>query len=127
MRIKQLSNGLLVAPIQITYNGVTHIVENAVIDTGAVRSVLHVDAVEPLDINPSPTDPISRMYGIGGDDFSFRKQMDSVIFAGMVFNAMRVDFGHIAGINGLIGLDILQAGGFAIDLESLEIYRKDSL
>ncbi|MCF8567739.1 aspartyl protease family protein [Alicyclobacillus tolerans] len=123
MRIKQLSNGLLVAPIEITYNGITHIVKDVVIDTGAVRSILHVDAVEPLDINPSPTDPISRMYGIGGDDFSFRKQMEQVVFAGVALDDMMLDFGRIEGINGLIGLDILQRGKFIIDLESLKVYR----
>lgn len=44
MRIKELRNGLLVAPIEITYNGNTHIVEDVVIDTGAVRSIIHVPA-----------------------------------------------------------------------------------
>ena len=39
MRIKELANGLLVAPIQITYSGVSHIIEDVVIDTGAVRSI----------------------------------------------------------------------------------------
>lgn len=40
------------------------VVEDVVIDTGAVRSIIHVDAVETLDINPSLTDQISRMYGL---------------------------------------------------------------
>jgi hypothetical protein len=57
MRIRELSNGLLVAPLEITYRGITHILEDVVIDTGAVRSILHVDAVDVLDINPSPSDP----------------------------------------------------------------------
>ena len=71
MQIKELQSGLLVAPIEILYNGCQLMVEDVVIDTGAVRSIIHVDAVEPLDINPSPTDQISRMYGVGGEEFSF--------------------------------------------------------
>lgn len=124
MRIKQLSNGLLVAPLEITYRGITHTVKDVVIDTGAVRSILHVDAVDALDINPSPTDPISRLQGVGGDDFSFRRRMDQAVFIDFRFDGMTLDFGRIEGINGLIGLDILRSGGFFIDLNGLEIYRK---
>jgi Aspartyl protease len=124
MRIKELSNGLLVASLEITYQGITHMVDDVVIDTGAVRSILHVDAVEALDINPSPTDPISRLQGVGGDDFSFRRRMDYVAFVDFRFEGMTLDFGRIEGINGLIGLDILRSGGFFIDLNALEIYRE---
>ena len=38
---------------------------------------------------------------------------------------MVIDFGQIDwDINGLIGLDILVAGSFVIDLDSMEIYQK---
>ncbi len=124
MRIEELNNGLLVAPLQITYNGLTITVENVAIDTGAVRSIIHVDAVESLDINPSPTDHITRMYGIGGEEFSFRKHIERVVFAGVSLHDISLDFGKIESINGLIGLDILRASSFVIDLEALEIYQK---
>lgn len=127
MRIKELRNGLLVAPIEITYNGNTHIVEDVVIDTGAVRSIIHVDAVEALDINPSPTDPISRMYGVGGEEFSFRRRVDDVRFVDFHLNEMMLDFGRIDGVNGLIGLDILRSGGFFVDLRLLEINRNTTI
>lgn len=123
MRIKELNNGLLVAPLEITYRGVTYTVEDVVIDTGAVRSILHVDAVEALDINPSPTDPISRLQGVGGDDFSFRRRMDHIRFVDFYVDGMMLDFGRIDGINGLIGLDILRVGGFLLDLTALEVSR----
>ncbi len=123
MRIRELSNGLLVAPLEITYRGITHIVEDVVIDTGAVRSILHVDAVDALDINPSPADPISRLQGVGGDDFSFRRRMDHIVFVDFHMDGMMLDFGRIEGINGLIGLDILRPGGFFIDLNASEIYQ----
>ena len=83
-----------------------------------------MDAVEALDINPSPTDPITRMYGIGGDEFSFRKRVERVTFAGVSLDGITLDFGRIEGINGLIGLDILRPGEFVINLDALELYRQ---
>lgn len=121
MQIKELQSGLLVAPIEILYNECQLMVEDVVIDTGAVRSILHVDAVEPLDINPSPTDQISRMYGVGGEEFSFRKRIDGIRFVDTQVSDIMLDFGRIDGINGLIGLDILRSGGFVVDLRLLDI------
>ncbi|QQE78911.1 aspartyl protease family protein [Alicyclobacillus sp. SO9] len=109
------------APIEIIYNERRQTIEDVVIDTGAVRSIIHVDAVELLDINPNPTDPISRMYGVGGEEFSFRKRVDGIRFAGVHVSEVMLDFGRIDGINGLIGLDILRPGGFVVDLRLLEI------
>lgn len=123
MRIKELGNGLLAASLEITYLGITHTVEDVVVDTGAVRTILHVDAVEVLDINPSPTDPISRLQGVGGDDFSFRRRMDRIRFVDFSVDGMMLDFGRIEGINGLIGLDVLRVGGFTLDLFELEVHR----
>jgi len=125
MRIKELRSGLVVAPIEIIYNGCRQTVEDVVIDTGAVRSIIHVDAVESLDINPSPTDQISRMYCVGGEEFSFRKRVDGIRFVDTHVSALMLDFGRIDGINGPIGLDILRPGGFVLDLRLLEIIQSE--
>ncbi len=58
-------------------------------------------AVEVLDINPNPTDQISRLQDVGGDDFSFRRRMDHIRFADFSVDGMMLDFGRIEDINGL--------------------------
>lgn len=40
---------------------------------------------------------------------------------------VHLDFGYLnghAGINGLVGLDILESGRFVIDLDAMELYSR---
>lgn len=64
------------------------------------------------------------MFGIGGEDFAFRKNVDEVRLGSKAINDYSLDFGYLDaryGINGLIGLDLLLKVKAVIDLDSLEI------
>jgi hypothetical protein len=78
---------VMVTAVRSRFGNGKQIVDNVVVDTGAIRSIMNVDTVEELDINPSPTDLITRVYGIGGDNFSFRK-----LIGDLSFNSLR-EFG----------------------------------
>lgn len=119
-------DGLLLADIRITFRGHSIIVPRLVIDTGAECSLISPDAVATLNILPEDTDEIVTTYGIGGPQYSLRKQVGSVQFDNFTLTGVSLDFGHVdyGDINGLIGLDILVAGQFLIDLQNLEIYSK---
>lgn len=67
------------------------------------------------------------MYGIGGEDYAFRKAVDKIQFGTFEAEQFSLDFGFLEDsyeINGIIGLDILLTGNFVIDLEAMEIYQK---
>ena len=68
-------------------------------------------------------DPLVSAYGIGGEDYSFRKLVDFIKLGTHEISEMKLDFGNLDdwGINGPIGLDILMNGKFIIDLEKLEL------
>ncbi len=68
------------------------------------------------------------MFGIRGEDFAFRKEVDEVKFGSANLKEYLLDFGYLdprSGINGLIGLDLLLKVKAVIDLNSLEITIKD--
>ncbi len=95
------------------------------IDTGAEHTIIVSDAVNDLGIAYKNGDRINRSEGIGGADYAFEKTVEQAEFCGFRMNHMAIDFGQIDwDVNGLIGLDILVAGSFVIDLYSMEIYRK---
>ena len=126
MEIKY-NNGLLFTSIELTYNGESKIIENIVVDTGAANSLISQEAVDEIGIRISKDDEIVTSYGIGGTEHSFVKTIDEIKVGNFKLKECSVDFAMIPydDVNGLLGLDILIEGGFMIDLDILDIYRKD--
>lgn len=119
-----LIEGLLQTSIYLNYKGKRKQIDHVVIDTGAAHSIISSDAVDDIDIYWTPEDEIVDSIGIGGVQNSFIKNIDEVVFAGVKFTHVPLDFGFFnpeLNINGLIGLDILLKGQFQIDLGNLTI------
>lgn len=125
MRIEK-KNGLLVASMKITFRGQSKVITDLALDTGAVHSIVSLDEVEELGIAGEIGDEIVYMHGIGGTEQSLRKRVDRIEFANFTCECAFLDFWDFSShgdIRGLIGLDILEAGKFVIDLKELEIFQ----
>ena len=122
----EVIDGLLLASIVVEYQGKTKTVDRVVIDTGASHTILSSDAVDDLGISFKTGDVIIESHGIGGSDYAFQKKIESIHFAGYTSYDCYVDFGQLnwGNLNGLIGLDILLAGSFTIDLDFMELHPK---
>lgn len=122
MKLK-LVNRLLEVEMTISYKGKIKTIDKLVIDTGAAHTLISSDIVGELGIYFENGDPLVSAYGIGGEEYSFRKPVDFIKLGGYEIPEIRLDFGDLNdwGINGLIGLDILINGKFIIDLERLEL------
>ena len=120
-----LVNHLLEMEMTISYKGETKVIDKLVIDTGAAHTLISSDVVEDIGIYFENGDSLVSAYGIGGEEYSFRKPVDSIKLGTYEVPKMKLDFGDLGewGINGLIGLDILMNGKFIIDLEKLELIR----
>lgn len=118
----ELVNRLLEIEMTVSFKGKTKIIDKLVIDTGAAHTLLSTDIVEDLGIYFENGDPLVSAFGIGGEEYSFRKGVDFIKIGTHEIPEIKLDFGNLDdwGINGLIGLDILMAGKFIIDLEKLE-------
>lgn len=68
-------------------------------------------------------DEIYTSYGIGGEEHSYVKKVDSIQVAEFKIENASIDFMSFPydHINGLLGLDILMQGRFNIDLNTLEL------
>jgi len=121
----ELVNRLLEVEMMISYNGKTTTIDKLVIDTGAAHTLISSDIVEEIGIYFENGDPLVSSYGIGGEEYSFRKPVDFIKLGTHKITGMKLDFGNLDdwGINGLIGLDILLNGKFIIDLVKLELFQ----
>lgn len=122
----EYSDYLLQTAITICYQGKTKTIDRMVIDTGAAHTLISSDVVDDIGIFFEPGDLLITMIGVGGEDYSFRKELDSVELGPVKLDKIKVDFGNldhdIIKINGLIGLDILKEGEFILDFKRLELF-----
>ena len=125
MRI-ELVNHLLETKMAISYKGKMKTIDKLVIDTGAAHTIISSDIVDELGIYFEKGDRLVSAFGIGGEDYSFRKAVDFVKLGNHENHGIHLDFGDLGewDINGLIGLDILLSGKFIIDLEKLKLIQR---
>ncbi|MGH4118036.1 retropepsin-like aspartic protease [Clostridium sp.] len=121
-------NGLICTSVIIHYNGNTKTINNVVIDTGAVESILSSKVVHEIGIKVSSTDKNAVTRGAGGAKMRcFYKTIDEIEIGSVVFQDIKMDFGNIdpsGEINGLIGLDLLKSLHAVIDVDIPFIYLK---
>ena len=119
----ELVNRLLEVELTIFYKGKKKIIDKLVIDTGAAHTLISSDIVEDIGIYFENGDPLVSAYGIGGEEYSFRKSVDFIKLGTHEISEMKLDFENLDdwGIHGLIGLDILMNRKFIIALEKLEL------
>ncbi|QQE81613.1 retropepsin-like aspartic protease [Alicyclobacillus sp. SO9] len=122
MEIK-LDGGLVLCSLTLQHHGKQQIINNMVLDTGSSETLIYRHAVEDLDIHLEDEDEFVFMRGIGGRETSLRKQVDKVEFIGFTAQGFRVDFTDVDDnyINGLVGLDLLTAGHFIINLDTITL------
>ena len=123
----EFRDGLLFTSIQITYNGVSKVIDNMVIDTGCARTLIVSEVVEEINIRVEPDDELIVCQGIGGTEVSFVKHIDLIKLENIEFKNKDIDFSNIdyEGINGLVGLDLLIEAGIIIDLDKLKMHPRN--
>lgn len=122
-------DGLLFSDMVIFHYGRSIKIPNVIIDTGAVESIISIDAVEDLFNAFEPEDELRFMTGIGGREASVRRKVQGLEFHSFRITDFPIDFGRVGEdprINGLIGLDILIPGRFIVDLHRMQIYSSTS-
>ncbi|WP_291736733.1 aspartyl protease family protein [Clostridium sp.] len=123
----EFRDGLLFTSIQITYNGVSKVIDNMVIDTGCAKTLIVSEVVEEINIRVEPDDELIVCQGIGGTEVSFVKHIDLIKLENIEFKNKDIDFSNIdyEGINGLVGLDLLIEAGIIIDLDKLKMHPRN--
>jgi predicted aspartyl protease len=123
MKIKY-DNELLYVSLELKYKGRSKIIDDIIIDTGAVHTIISPNVVEDLGIEPEKEDEFVTMYGIGGEHYAYRKVIDGIKLCDYELNNIKVDFGLIddyGTINGLLGLDVLISLNVNINLKNLTL------
>ncbi|MDX5474159.1 MAG: retropepsin-like domain-containing protein [Bacillaceae bacterium] len=119
--------GLLLVDIELTFNGVSKVIKNMVVDTGAAKTLISQDVVEDINLHVDLHDKIVTYFGVGGKEHAFRKKIDKIAVGHFSVENVEIDFNDFGydDINGLLGLDLLMELGLTLDLVQLELFRNN--
>ncbi|BBN97625.1 aspartyl protease family protein [Sporolactobacillus terrae] len=74
----ELVNHLLAVKMTISYKGKSKKMDKLVVDTGAAHTLISSDIVNEIGIYFENGDSLVSAYGIGGEEYSFRKPVDII-------------------------------------------------
>ena len=90
-----------------------------VVDTGTPVTILNTKLAPLYDLGEDRSDGASRLWGPTGPDDGYRVTTGSLQVMGRTLMTRQIRCHHIwagAGVDGLIGLDIIRLGRLTVDL-----------
>lgn len=117
-----IENGLLLADMELTFNGKTLHLQRVLVDTGSGSTVISSDLAESIGIVAEENDMIYRITGVGGSEFVYSKKVDSVRVGDMEVEKFILEIGAMNDgfdLDGIIGLDLLQQLKAIINIDQL--------
>ena len=118
-------DSLLFVSVVVGYEGGEVEVPSVLVDTGSATTVLSIDALAELSIQPEPGDPIRKLRGVGGVEYVFTRRLEKLSLGGVGVGEFEVEVGALDygfEMNGILGLDCLVEVGAIIDLRRLVLH-----
>lgn len=114
---------LLVIPqIELSFNGKSLLVVNAIIDTGSNGSLFDADLVSTIDVLAMTGKDRRIIEGIGGQEDVFEHEI-TITIGNVSLENFTVEVGNMQryGVEALIGLDYLLAAKATLNFEMLTL------
>lgn len=117
--------GLPFCKITIFYKNKSMVLDNVLIDSGSGGTVLKMDRVDELGITIEKDDVIETISGVGGVEFVYKKNIDSINLGNLAISNFTIEVGVMDygfEIDGILGIDFLKEVGAIINLDEMTIY-----
>lgn len=105
--------------VSVTHAGQTVTIPDVLIDTGSAATILAIDSLTPLGIQPEPNDTLYHIRGVGGSEVVFLRRIDRLTVGNQSLDDFEIEVGGMDygfGINGILGMDALTAARASINL-----------
>jgi hypothetical protein len=83
---------------------------SVLVDTGSAGTVFSADRMGEVGLRYDPADRVHRIRGVGGVEFVFTKQLESLAIGSLVASDFEVEIGALdygLPIEGIVGTDFL--------------------
>lgn len=115
-------HGLPFISICVENNKDSITIENALIDTGSMSTIISADALYSLGIKAEPNDVLHAVSGVGGSEFVFEKTIEKLKIADTQVPNMKVQVGAMDygfGIDAILGMDWVKLTKSVIDIKNM--------
>lgn len=119
-----LKYGLPFCTVTLSYNGKCMSIDKVLLDTGSGGTVFKMDIVEDIGITIEEDDVIETISGVGGSEFVYKKNVDSIMLGDLELCNFNIEVGVMDygfEINGILGMDFLKKIGAVINLDEMKV------
>ena len=124
MRLR-LQDGLPYVSAKLVFRGEQILLEDVLVDTGSVGTILSADKALGIGLRYEPNDSVHRIRGVGGAEFVFGKRVDILRVGELEVHDLQVEIGAMdygLDLDGIIGIDFLMETNAVIDLGQMQLY-----
>lgn len=124
----EIRKGLPYVTAAVVYRDRQILLDHILLDTGSAGSLFSADKMSDIGLHLEPYDTIRRIRGVGGTEFVFVKQVDSLSLDKQLqvknfdIEVGSMDYGN--EIDGILGMDFMLQMSVSIDLANLKIYKQ---
>jgi hypothetical protein len=111
--------GLPFVRAELFYRGHRTELDNVLLDTGSGGSVFSADQLLDVDLHFERGDPVRRIRGVGGTEFVFTKNMETIALGSFQVDGFNIEVGALDygfTLDGILGMDYLLRAGAVLDL-----------
>lgn len=120
----ELMYGLPFCSVKLFFKGKSIVMDRVLVDTGSGGTVFKMDKVEEVGITIEDDDVIETISGVGGSEFVYKKNVDSIVLGQLELQGFKIEVGVMDygfDINGILGMDFLKRVGAVVDLDRMII------
>jgi hypothetical protein len=121
----RIQGGLPYVSAALMFRGRSLVLENVLLDTGSAGTIFSANKLLQIEVSYEPDDIVHRIRGVGGTEFVFTKQLDTLSLDELQIHNFEIEVGAMEygfEIDGIIGTDFLMQTGAVIDLRQFEVY-----
>lgn len=125
-----LKQNQIFTTVSVAYQGMTTDISDVLIDTGSATSILAVDAVASISIEPVLEDIFHTIRGVGGTETVFVRHLDYLQVKQCCLPNFEIEIGGMDygfEINGILGMDFLIRAKAIINLAEMRMDFADFL
>ncbi len=119
-----LKQNQIFTTVSVAYQGMTTDISDVLVDTGSATSILAVDAVASISIEPVLEDIFHTIRGVGGTETVFMRHLDYLQVKQCCLPNFEIEIGGMDygfEINGILGMDFLIRAKAIINLAEMRI------
>lgn len=125
-----LKQNQIFTSVSVAYQGMKTDISDVLIDTGSATSILAVDAVASISIEPVLEDIFHTIRGVGGTETVFMRHLDYLQVEQHRLPHFEIEIGGMDygfEINGILGMDFLIRAKAIINLAEMRMDFADSI